>query len=119
MLAHALLAVHLVVFVLSGAFVVRAPGAAQPSRPAVSALATSSDGSVVVSTSDSGLERTRPRSDGFERGAGSPDLAFVLPRSGLGIAPASLTGSLAIVSTTVDHRRLPSVVHGPRGPPHV
>ncbi len=115
MLAHALLAVHLVVFVLSGAFVVRAPGAAL-ARPAVSALATSSDGSVVVSTSDSGLERTRPRS---ERGAGSPDLAFVLPRSGLGIAPASLTGSLAIVSTTVDHRRLPSVVHGPRGPPHV
>ena len=118
LLAHALLAVHLVVFVLSGAVVPASAGVQHLSRPAASALASSSDGSVVVSTSDTGLERSRPRTDGGERGAGSPDLAFVVPRSELGIAPASLTGSLAIVIAAADHRPLPSVVHGPRGPPH-
>jgi hypothetical protein len=117
LLAHALLAVHLVVFVLGGAFVARAPAQAPLSREAVTALGTSNDGTVVVSTNEGGLERTRPRGDRGERGAGSPHLDLLLPRSGVGVAPASLTGSLAIVAEAVDHRLLPSVVHGPRGPP--
>ncbi len=117
-LAHALLAVHLVVFVLGGAFIARTPAQAPFSRPTVSALATNNDGSVVVSSGDGRLEHTRPRGDRGERGAGTPHLALVLPRAGIGIAPASLTGSLAAVVANVDHRLLPSVVHGPRGPPH-
>lgn len=117
-LTHALLAVHLVVFVLGGAFVTRSPTHGPPARAAVAALASSGDGTAVVTPAEGRLERTRPRGDRGERGGGSPHLDFVVPRSGLGVAPASFAGSLTIAAAAADHRLLPSVVHGPRGPPH-
>jgi hypothetical protein len=118
-LAEALLAVQLVLFVLGGAFVVRAP-AHTAHRAAIAAYAgAGGDGTSISSASEGRLERiARARRDRGERGGGPPPLALVLTQSALTVAPASLDGSQAIAIATVSYRRLPSVVHGPRGPPH-
>jgi hypothetical protein len=117
--AQALLAVHLVVFVLGGAFGALAPAQSSLHRVAISAVAGGSEAPAVISSSDSRLElATRPRGDRGERSGGAPPLDFVPAASLLTIAPASLTGSIALPPARAAHRLLPSVVHGPRGPPH-
>jgi hypothetical protein len=117
-LAHALLAVHLVVFVLGGAFVARAPAQGSIHRAVIAAVTGAGDGAAVTSPSDGRLERAaRPRADRGERG-GAPPLDFVVASSTLTIAPASLTGAVEIAPASAPYRLLPSVVHGPRGPPH-
>ena len=115
--AQALLALHLVVLVVGGALAARAPAQASVHRAVISVVAGGGDAPTVVSTTEGRIElATRTRGERGERG-GSPPLDFVLPSSAVSIAPASLTGSLALPSASSPHRLLPSVVHGPRGPP--
>jgi hypothetical protein len=113
-----LLALHLVVFALGGALAGQTSAHAASRRAIVTASSGAGDGAVVVSASASRLELgTRPRGDRGDRGAGTPSLDVVLPRSLPSIAPAGLSGTLDGDSAEREMRPPPSVVNGARGPP--
>ncbi len=116
--AVVLLAVHLVLFALGGAFLDASTARASNHRVVVTATTGGSDGSALISQTDPRFELgTRPRGDRGDGMSGGPQLHFVIPRGLAAGGPAAFSGTLDWRSATRERRSEPSIVYGARGPP--
>ncbi|MDB5215441.1 MAG: hypothetical protein JWO86_3368 [Myxococcaceae bacterium] len=120
-LSFALLALHLLVFVLGGALSsasTASNAAAAGHRVVVVASGYGIDGSTVAPPQDGRLELgTRARGDRGERGTGTLAIDAIVARGLVTIAPAGLVGLRDWRSAARGHGSLPCVVNGARGPP--
>lgn len=125
-LSSALLAFHLLVFVLGAPLALSS--ASSTSRAAgprhhvvVVASGYGGDGPAIAKADNGRLELgTRTRGDRGgrgDRGAGGLALDAVVPSALVAIGPAAVVGASSSRSAALGHRSLPCVVNGARGPP--
>ena len=115
------LALHLVVFVLGGALLGRAPARADDAgrlRALVTATTGTGEGPAAFSQSDGRLESgTRPRADRGARGASGAPLHVTLPSGPPSVGPAAFAGLIEWRTPSRADRPPPSIVYAARGPP--
>lgn len=116
-LSFALLALHLLVFVIGGVLATETSAVASGRRAVVVATASGADGALVASPSGARFEiGTRARGD-RERGSNGLALDVVVPRAHGAVGPAELTGLRDWRSAAHGHRSLLCVANGARAPP--
>jgi hypothetical protein len=116
--SFALLALHLLVFVIGGALATEASAMASGPGPVVVATTSGGDGAAMAASGDGRLESgTRARAHRGERGASGGPLDAVVPRGLAAIAPAGRAELRDWRSAARGHCSLPCVVNGARGPP--
>ena len=124
-LSSALLAFHLLVFVLGAPLVLSAAGSTSRAAAAghhvvvvVVASGYGVDGPAIAPPNDGRLEvGTRTRRDRGARGAGGLALDVVVPPALVAVGPADVAGMRDWRSAAGGHRSPPCVVNGARGPP--
>jgi len=117
-LSFALLALHLLVFVIGGALATESSAMASGRRAVVVATTSGADGAAIASADCGRLEiGTRARGDRRERASNGLSLYAVVPVARAAIGPAALTGLRDWRSALHGHHSLPCVVNGARGPP--